>query len=106
MRKIVKRIVPFLLLPVLILVGIHFLKKEEPVPEYVFTYAENQAVDYPTTLGGQYFADLVEERTEGRIRIIIRHSGEKGAESEVVDQLTYGGVDFARISLSVLTEYI
>ena len=32
-------------------------------PEYVFTYAENQAEDYPTTLGAYRSAELVKERT-------------------------------------------
>ena len=78
----------------------------ETVPDYVFSYAENQEEDYPTTLGGKYFAQLVEERTNGRIRILVQHSGERGAESEVIEQLKYGGIDFARISLSELTNDI
>ena len=81
-------------------------RPQEPVPDYVFSYAENQAENYPTTLGGKYFAQLVEERTDGRIKILVQHSGERGAESEVIDQLKYGGVDFARISLSELTNDI
>lgn len=106
MRNRTKRTVFVVLLITMVLTGVYFLQKEEQVPEYVFTYAENQASDYPTTLGGQYFAKLVEERTDGRIRILVQHSGERGTETEVLDQLKYGGVDFARLSLSVLTEYI
>ena len=30
---------------------------EENVPEFVLTYAENQAEDYPTTQGAYRFAD-------------------------------------------------
>ena len=85
---------------------IWFLRPQEPEPEYVFSYAENQEADYPTTLGGEYFARLVEERTNGRIQILVQHSGKRGSESEVVEQLKYGGVDFARISLTELTDYI
>lgn len=106
MRKKTKLTVLVVLVITVVFTGVYFWKKEEQVPEYVFTYAENQASDYPTTLGGQYFAKLVEERTDGRIRILVQHSGERGAETEVVQQLTYGGVDFARLSLAVLTEYI
>lgn len=79
---------------------------QEPVPDYVFSYAENQKADYPTTLGGNYFAKQVEERTGGRIKILVQHSAERGAESEVIEQLKYGGIDFARISLSELTDDI
>lgn len=75
-------------------------------PEYVFVYADNQAEDYPTTLGAKYFARLVEERTDGRIRILVRSQGIMGTEQEVISQLRYGGIDFARVSLSHITSYI
>lgn len=74
-------------------------------PEYVFFYAENQTEDYPTTLGAKRFAELVEEKTEGRIRIIVQAEGEMGAEKEVIQQLQFGGIDFARVSLSQLSEF-
>ena len=78
----------------------------EPEPEYVFLYAENQPEGYPTALGAQYFADMVFDRTGGRIKILVKHSGELGVEKDVIDQMTYGGVDFARVSLSQLAEKI
>ncbi len=80
--------------------------ESERVPEYVFSYAENQAADYPTTQGANYFAELVEERTEGRIQILVMPEAELGAEKDVLKQLQYGGVDFARVSLSQLAELI
>lgn len=79
---------------------------EERVPEYVFTYAENQAQDYPTTLGAMKFAEMVEVRTEGRIRILVYAEGVKGAENDIIRQMKFGGIDFARVSLSQLAEYI
>jgi tripartite ATP-independent transporter DctP family solute receptor len=78
----------------------------ETEPEYVFFYAENQTSDYPTTLGGLEFARLVEEKTAGRIKIIVADNAEFGSESEVIDQISYGGIAFARISLSTLAEII
>lgn len=98
--------VTILVLVIIAVAAIILLQPEEVVPEYVLSYAENQEEDYPTTLGGLYFAELVEERTNGRIQILVQHSGERGAESEVIEQLKYGGVDFARLSLSELTDYI
>ena len=83
-----------------------FLGKEEVVPEYVFYYADNQPEDYPTTLGGKYFAELVEERTEGRIRILVRPGGELGTETEVLKQLKYGGIDFTRVSSLTAAEHL
>ncbi len=101
-----KRYLFALFLLLIVLVVFFLTKSEEKVPEYVFSYAENQDEDYPTTLGGQYFADLVEEKTNGRIKILIQHSGVRGNESQVISQLKYGGVDFARISISELTNEI
>lgn len=80
--------------------------KKETVPEYVFTYAENQTEDYPTTLGALKFAELVEERTEGRIRIQVKAEGVMGSESEVIRQMRYGGIDFARISVVQISDFI
>lgn len=81
-------------------------KKHDTVPEYVFTYAENQTEDYPTTLGGKRFAQLVEERTQGRIRIRVEAEGVLGSETEVITQMRYGGIDFARISIAQISDYI
>jgi tripartite ATP-independent transporter DctP family solute receptor len=75
-------------------------------PEYVLFYAENQTADYPTTLGAQRFSDLVYERTDGRIKILVRYDAELGSESEVIKQMMYGGIAFARVSLSQLAEYV
>lgn len=83
-----------------------FKKKKAAVPEYVFSYAENQTKDYPTTMGGMYFAALVEERTQGRIRIQVHAEAEFGSETEVIRQMRYGGIDFARISIAQLSNDI
>lgn len=81
-------------------------RKRAVVPEYVFSYAENQTQDYPTTMGGVRFAALVEERTQGRIRIQVHAEGEFGSEAEVIRQMRYGGIDFARISLAQVADNI
>lgn len=83
-----------------------YRSQHQKEPEFVLSYAENQTKDYPTTLGAQKFADLVEERSGGRIQILVLAEGELGAESDVIAQMQYGGVDFARVSLSQLAEYI
>lgn len=83
-----------------------YRSQHQKEPEFVLSYAENQTKDYPTTLGAQKFADLVEERSNGRIQILVLAEGKLGAESDVIAQMQYGGVDFARVSLSQLAEYI
>ena len=106
MKKLMKKFGCFILLLLVLAAAVVLLKPGEVVPDYVFSYAENQEEDYPTTLAGKYFAQLVEERTHGRIRILVQHGGKRGDESQVVEQLKYGGVDFARVSLSELTDEI
>lgn len=78
----------------------------EVTPEYVLTYAENQAADYPTSLGAYRFAELVEERSGGRIKIMVKAAAALGDEKTILEQLQFGGVDFARVSLSALSDVV
>lgn len=98
-----------LILIVLGQVGYGYVKKnmkKETVPEYVFTYAENQAEGYPTTEAAYLFSDLVYERSQGRIKINVHSSGALGDEVSVIEQLQYGGLDFARASIMTMGEFI
>ena len=79
---------------------------QKTVPEFVLTYAENQAEDYPTTQGAYKFAELVYEQTGGRVEIQVNAGGVLGDEKTVIEQLQFGGVDFARVSLSPLAEFV
>ena len=78
--------------------------RTQAVPDYVLTYADNQPAGYPTTQGAQYFASLVQQRTEGKVVIQVKANGDYGTEQQVWEQLAIGGVDFARLSLSVLAD--
>lgn len=97
-----KRILLFLLL--VLLLGGCAGRDEAMVPEYVLTYAENQPEDYPTTLGAEYFAQLVEECTGGRIIIQVLCDARMGTQRQVLDQLAFGGIDFTRVSLSSISD--
>ena len=47
-------------------------RKEEPShPELVLRYADNQSTGYPTVEAAKYMAELVKERTGGKIEIRI-----------------------------------
>lgn len=70
----------------------------------VFRLAENQPEDYPTTLGDKEFAKLVSEMTKGRIEIEVYAGGKLGNEESVVEQIQFGAVDFARVSIAPLAE--
>lgn len=106
MRKWIAALLPVLMIS---LAACGSFRKEENsgvVPEYVFTYADNQAEDYPTTLGAYRFAELVEEKTEGRIRIQVNADAVLGDENSILEQMQFGGVDFARLSVSILSEVV
>ena len=72
---------------------------EEPQPELVLRYAENQPEDYPTTKAALAFAEMVAQRTDGRVKVVVYSGGELGAELSVIEQMQFGGIDFARVSL-------
>uniref|UniRef100_UPI004056A3F1 TRAP transporter substrate-binding protein n=1 Tax=Agathobacter sp. TaxID=2021311 RepID=UPI004056A3F1 len=105
MEKLI-RCIYILLLFCGVCTGIYFVKaqKKEVVPDFVLTYAENHPPEYPTTKGALKFAELVEERTNGKIQIQIKHSGEYGTQQQMVNQMKFGGIDFARVSLSSVSD--
>jgi tripartite ATP-independent transporter DctP family solute receptor len=103
---IVAMIACIIIIMIVVLFFFNYRSDKSDSPEYVFFYADNQTADYPSTLGGQKFADLVYERTKGRIKIIVKCDAELGSEAEVINQMKYGGVAFARVSLSQLAERI
>ncbi|MBQ9206244.1 MAG: TRAP transporter substrate-binding protein [Treponema sp.] len=73
--------------------------------QMVLRYAENQAQDYPTTQAAYKFAELVEQKTDGRIHIDVYHGGQLGDEKAVIEQLQFGAIDFTRVSISPLAEF-
>lgn len=72
----------------------------------ILRLAETHPKDYPTTRASQYFADLVEERTNGRIKIQVFHSSQLGEEKEAIEQVQFGGIDFTRVSIAPLTDIV
>ena len=81
-------------------------KNEEEGPELILRYAENQPEDYPTTQAALAFAGLLNEQTDGRVKVAVYSGGELGAEQSVIEQMWFGGIDFARVSLSQLAKYV
>jgi tripartite ATP-independent transporter DctP family solute receptor len=79
--------------------------RKNNIPQYVFTYADNQTSDYPTTMGAMRFADLVKEKSGGRIIIEVHANAELGDEKSTTEQLSFGGIDMERVSLSTVADY-
>ena len=72
--------------------------------QIILRLANNHTPDYPTSRACDYFAELVEERTQGRIRIMNYHSAQLGDEKSTVSQVMYGGIELARVSTALLTD--
>lgn len=88
----------------LLLCGCGGAQEGRDLPQLILRYADNQPEDYPTTAAAEYFAQLVEERTRGRIRIRLYCNGELGNENQVLEQVRFGGIDMARVSVGTFAE--
>ncbi len=75
-------------------------------PQLILRYADNQPEGYPTTQAAYSFAEEVSQRTNGRVQVRVYSNGELGSEQGVVEQMEYGGVDFSRISIMILSEFV
>jgi len=58
--------------------------------------------DHPTAAASREVARLAREASDGRIRIRVYEDGYLGDESEVVEQLLFGGIDLAAVSVRAL----
>lgn len=80
-------------------------KEAEKKPEVVLRLADNHSGDYPTIIGDKKFAELVEEKTDGRIKVEVYDGGQLGDEKTVIEQVQFGAIDVTRTSISPLTEF-
>ncbi len=72
---------------------------------YTLRYAENQPEDYPTTKAAYKFAEIVKEKSNGRINIEVYAGAQLGDEKSVIEQIQLGTIDFTRVSISPLCEF-
>ncbi|BCN32592.1 TRAP transporter substrate-binding protein DctP [Anaeromicropila herbilytica] len=77
--------------------------QSKPVTTLIMT--DVQQNDHPTALSSDKFASLVEEKTHGQVKIEVYHGSALGSEAEQSQQIATGGIDFARLSTSVLASY-
>ncbi|WP_105616558.1 TRAP transporter substrate-binding protein [Vallitalea okinawensis] len=80
-------------------------KKEEPKEEIILRLADVHNEGYPTMDGNYEFKRLVEEKTNGRIKVEIYGGGQLGDEKTVIEQVQFGAIDLTRTSISPLTEF-
>jgi len=73
--------------------------------QIVLRLAETHPADYPTTKGDYEFARLVNERSNGRIKIEVYPGRQLGEEKAVIEQVQFGAIDFTRVSISPLSAF-
>jgi len=75
--------------------------------QLVLKLSEVHAEGYPTTMADHEFARLVEERTNGRIKIEVYSGGTLyGEETGSVEALQVGDLAFTRVSTSPVASYV
>ena len=69
---------------------------------FSFKLAENQPENNPVTQGMRKFAELVEQKTNGTVKIDVYADALLGSENETIDMIQAGTLDFARVNTSAL----
>ncbi len=67
-----------------------------------FRAADAQPADYPTVQAIQLMSRLIEERTGGRHRIRVFHSGQLGKQTDTIEQTRIGAIDINRTTATSL----
>lgn len=79
----------------------------EPAAEpysVVLRMAVSNAENHPNTMAAMKFSELVLERSDGKILIEIYPEAQLGTQESTVEQLKFGGIDFAIVESHVLSE--
>jgi tripartite ATP-independent transporter DctP family solute receptor len=83
------------------------LSAQAAKPQFEFKLYEIHETTYPTTQGDIEFARLVNVGTQGRVHITVYDNGQLGQdEKAIVEQTQMGAMDFARISLAPLAQFV
>lgn len=64
--------------------------------------ADAHVADYPTVQGVRAMADLVAERTGGRLQVKIFAGGQLGSERDTLELTVFGALDLNRVNLAPL----
>jgi tripartite ATP-independent transporter DctP family solute receptor len=64
------------------------------------------APDYPNSVAMERFGKLVAERTNGRVEPKTYHSAQLGEQDQAIEQMQFGGIDFANFNLTPLNNLI
>lgn len=72
----------------------------------LFRLAETMPADHPLADTMNYFANLVEQKSNGKIKIKVYYEEELGTAEEIIEQMKFGGIAMARVNALTLYESI
>jgi tripartite ATP-independent transporter DctP family solute receptor len=73
--------------------------------EIVLKAADNQPDDYPTVMGLKKMAQLLDERTQGRIKMQVYSGGQLGGEKESIEMTQMGTIAIDRVNSAPLASF-
>ena len=74
--------------------------------EMVLRSSDTHPDGYPTVEAVKYMGKLLEEKTNGRLKIEVFHSKQLGEEKDTIEQTQFGVIDLNRISLGPFNNII
>lgn len=80
-----------------------FVQAEEEINKRTFKVAFVQAKDHPHGLGAQKFAELVKQKSDGKMKVMVFASGTLGGDAQVISSIQGGTVDMAMVTPGLLT---
>ncbi|NHN34935.1 TRAP transporter substrate-binding protein [Paenibacillus sp. S3N08] len=74
-------------------------------PKLTLRLADTLAVDHPIVAADKKFAEMVSERTNGRIKIEVFANSQLGEEKTTIEQVQLGALDFVRTGAGALAGF-
>lgn len=73
--------------------------------EYNLRLAESHPEEHPTARADVEFAELVEEKSDGRIQVETFLNSQLGEEADVIEQVQTGAIEMTRVSTAPMAEF-
>jgi len=74
--------------------------------EVLLKAADNQPEDYPTVLGLKYMAKLLDEKSQGRVKMQVYANAQLGGEKETIEMTQLGTIAINRVNTAPLVGFV
>lgn len=103
-RTVMKKKISVLLVCIISVIGLFGCSSSKSAAT-ILIMSDVQEQGHPTAMACDKFAELVKEKTNGRIIIETYHGSTLGTEEDQIKQVAVGGIDFSRNSTAGLAIY-